>query len=177
LGGTVWLDAAKTSPYDFYQYFRNVNDGVVRQYLLLLTQLPIKEAEHLASAKDADINRSKEILAYEVTKIVHGEEEAEKAQNASRALFSGATATDAPTAVINTTDLADGISLIDMMLLAKLDKSKSDARRTIQQGGLTINREKVNPADVGRIMTNEDFIDSEILMQKGKKTFCKIVLS
>jgi len=179
LGGSVWLDAAKTSPFDFYQHFRNVTDGVVRQYLSLLTFLPMDEVERLSSAQGSQINQSKEVLAYEVTKIVHGEEEATKAQNAARALFSGGQgqgAQDAPTTAITVAMLAEELTLIDLLLLAGLDKSKSDARRTITQGGLTMDGVKVSPDDVGRVITEADFVDGEILLLKGKKTFRKIVL-
>ncbi|MCL2397759.1 MAG: tyrosine--tRNA ligase [Defluviitaleaceae bacterium] len=174
MGGTVWLDAAKTSPYEFYQYFRNVHDGVVRQYLAQLTFLPMDEVEQLAAAEGTEINRSKEVLAYEITKIVHGEEEAAKAQEAARTLFSGAGTAGAPTTPITATDLGEGMAIIDLMLLAGLDKSKSDARRTIQQGGLIINGEKTT--DIGRIVTQADFVDGEVVLQKGKKTFHKIAL-
>jgi len=176
MGGTIWLDAAKTSPYDFYQYFRNVHDGVVRQYLAQLTFLPMDEVERLAAAEGTDINKSKEVLAYEITKIVHGADEAEKAQNAARALFSGGAAADAPSTVISAVDFGGGLPLIDVMLTAGLDKSKSDARRTIQQGGLTIAGQKTGPDDIGRILTAADFENGELLLQKGKKTFHKIVL-
>ena len=174
LGGTVWIDAAKTSPYEFYQYFRNVQDGFVRQYLALLTFLPMEEVEQLAAAKGTEINHSKEVLAYEVTKIVHGKEEAKKAQEAAHALFSGGDTANAPSTAANPTDFAEGIAIIDLILLAGLDKSKSDARRTVQQGGLSLNGEKIT--DIGRIITTEDFTDGEIMLQKGKKTFHKVVL-
>jgi len=179
LGGNIWLDPTKTSPYEFYQHFRNVQDGVVRQYLALLTFLPMDEVEQLASAQGSEINQSKEVLAYEVTKIVHGEEEATKARNTARALFSAGKmqdAKDAPTTVITVAELAEGLTLIDLLLLADLDKSKSDARRTITQGGLTMGGVKVLPDEAGRAMTEADFVGGEVLLLKGKKTFRKIVL-
>ena len=176
LGGTVWLDAEKTSPYEFYQYFRNVHDGVVRQYLSLLTFLPMDEVEELAAAKGTEINKSKEVLAYEITKIVHGETEAEKARETARAIFGAGDVTNAPTTHVASADIAKGMALIDMVLLAGLDKSKSDARRTVQQGGLTVAGTKTGTDDVQRIITAADFENGELLLQKGKKTFHKIVL-
>jgi len=168
MGGTIWLDPEKTSPYEFYQYFRNVHDGVVRQYLSLLTFLPMDEVEHLASADGAQINASKEVLAYEVTKIVHGEDEAKKAKDAAKSLFGGGTE-GAPTTKVSGEDLP----VIDMMVQTGLAPSKSEARRTIQQGGLTINGEKIT--DIGRIITKNDFVDGEVVIQKGKKIFHKLV--
>jgi len=174
LGGTLWLDAKKTSPYDFYQYFRNVHDGVVRQYLSLLTFLPMEEVERLSAAKDTEINKSKEVLAYEVTKIVHGEEEAVKAQEAAKSLFSGGGGQGAPSTEILSVDFEGGMDIVDVMILTGLDKSKSDARRTIQQGGLTVGGVKVAGTDYK--LTISDFKDGEVLLQKGKKNFHKIVL-
>ena len=174
MGGTVWLDAEKTSPYDFYQYFRNVHDGVVRQYLSLLTFLPMDEVEQLASAKDAEINASKEVLAYEVTKLVHGEEEAQRAKDAAKSLFGGGGTDGAPTTKISLADLGEGMSIIDIMLLAGLAPSKSEARRTIQQGGLTVDGKKVT--DTACTIKQEDFANGEIIIQKGKKIFHKITI-
>jgi tyrosyl-tRNA synthetase len=174
MGGTVWLDESKTSPYEFYQYFRNVHDGVVRQYLSLLTFLPMEEVERLAAAKDAEINASKEVLAYEVTKIVHGEEEAKKARAAAKSLFGGGGTDGAPTTEISRADFAGGISVIDIMMLTGLGTSKSEARRTIQQGGLTVNNKKI--MDIEHIVVLEDFTNNEIIVQKGKKIFHKIVI-
>ena len=174
MGGTIWLDAAKTSPYEFYQYFRNVHDGVVRQYLSLLTFLPMDEVERLAAAKDAEINASKEVLAYEVTKIVHGEEEAQKAQAAAKSLFGGGGTQGAPTTEISREDLGEGMNIIDIMLVAGLVPSKSEARRTVQQGGLTVDGNKI--VDTNHMITINDFADDEIIVQKGKKTFHKIVI-
>ena len=174
MGGTIWLDAEKTSPYEFYQYFRNVHDGVVRQYLSLLTFLPMDEVESLAAAKDAEINASKEVLAYEVTKIVHGEEEAQKARDAAKSLFGGGGTDGAPTTEISPGDLGDGMSVIDIMILTGLAPSKSEARRTIQQGGLTVNGVKI--VSIDHVIQHEDFAKSEIIVQKGKKIFHKIVI-
>ena len=174
MGGTIWLDAEKTSPYEFYQYFRNVHDGVVKQYLSLLTFLPMEEVERLAAAKDAEINASKEVLAYEVTKIVHGEEEAQKARDAARTLFGGGGTEGAPTTEISREALGDGMSVIDMMLLTGLAPSKSEARRTIQQGGLSVNGEKIT--DIDHTIKHENFTNGEIFVQKGKKNFHKVVI-
>jgi len=174
MGGTVWLDAEKTSPYEFYQYFRNVHDGVVRQYLSLLTFLPMDEVERLAAAEGAKINASKEVLAYEVTKIVHGEDEAKKARIAAKTIFEGGGTEGAPTTEITHDELGEGISIIDIMMLAGLAPSKSEARRTMQQGGLTVNGKKMT--DSGCVIVEEDFVDGEIFVQKGKKTFHKIII-
>jgi tyrosyl-tRNA synthetase len=174
MGGTVWLDPEKTSPYEFYQYFRNVHDGVVRQYLSLLTFLPMDEVERLAAAKGADINASKEVLAYEITKIVHGEQEAQKARDAAKSLFGQGGTDGAPTTEIASETLGEGMFIIDIMILAGLSPSKSEARRTIQQGGLAVGGERV--ADIGLMLTQENFVNGEVIVQKGKKIFHKIVI-
>jgi len=174
MGGTVWLDAQKTSPYEFYQYFRNVNDSVVRQYLSLLTFLPMEEVERLSAAKDAEVNASKEVLAYEVTKIVHGEEEAQKAKDTAKSLFSGGGTDGAPSTEIPKVDLGEGMPIIDIMMLASLAPSKSEARRTIQQGGLSVDGKKIT--DTAHIVKPEDFVNGEIIVQKGKKIFHKFVI-
>jgi len=136
--------------------------------------LPMDEVERLSAAKDAEINASKEVLAYEVTKIVHGEEEAQKARDAAKSLFGGGGTDGAPTTEIPLADLGDGMAIIDIMLLAGLAPSKSEARRTMQQGGLTVNGEKVT--DIVRIIKQEDFVNNEVIVQKGKKVFHKIVI-
>lgn len=176
LGGAIWLDAAKTSPYELYQHLRNTHDGLVSKYMALLTFLTMEEIESLTTSKDVNINNAKEVLAFEVTKIVHGEEEAAKAQNAAKALFSGGQAADAPTTQITAADLGEGLTLIDLMVLCGLDKSKSDARRNISQGGVSVDGKKISAEDVGKIITSRDFENGEILIQKGKKTFHKVVL-
>lgn len=169
--GALWLDADKTSPYEFYQYWRNIEDVKVEECLGLLTFLPMEEVRRLGALKDAEINHAKEVLAFEITKIVHSEEEAIKAQEASRALFSGgAKSEDIPTTTYPASKFAEGIDLITIMCDAKLAISRSDARRTIQQGGVTVNDEKVVNFD--QVLTDKDFdADGAILVKKGKKSY------
>lgn len=167
-GGALWLDAEKTSPYDFYQYWRNIDDADVETCLSLLTYLPMDEVRRLASAEGHEINRSKEILAYEVTKIVHGEHEAEKAQETAKALFGGGTSTEIPQ--IHT---AVGEKLVDVLVRGDVFSSKSEARRMIQQGGLTLNDVRVS--DEHYILSDVDFTDGAALIKKGKKKHYRLV--
>ena len=171
--GALWLDANKTSPYDFYQYWRNVNDADVEKCLALLTFLPMEEVKRFGSLKDAEINEAKKILAYEVTKLVHGEEEAKKAQDATEALFGkGSDMSNVPTEIIKKEMV--GAALLDALVYTKIVPSKSEGRRLIEQGGIVINDEKVT--DLKRLVTEEDFIDGSILLKRGKKKFYKIVI-
>jgi tyrosyl-tRNA synthetase len=169
--GAVWLDPAKTSPYEFYQYWRNIEDVKVEECLGLLTFLPMDEVRKLGALKDAEINHAKEVLAFEITKIVHGEEEATKAQEAARALFSGGMKSDdMPTTTYSAEQFAAGIDLITLLVDAKLAASRSDARRTIQQGGVTVNDIKVTEFD--KTFTPDDFdSDGALLVKKGKKAY------
>jgi len=169
--GAVWLDPNKTTPYEFYQYWRNIEDVKVEECLGLLTFLPMDEVRRLGALKDAEINHAKEVLAFEITKIVHGEEEAQKAQEASKALFGGgAKSEDIPTTTYPSIRFSEGIDLITLMCDAKMASSRSDARRTIQQGGVTVNNEKVENFDL--LLTDKDFdADGAILVKKGKKTY------
>lgn len=171
LKGAVWLDPDKTSPYEFYQYWRNIEDAKVEECLGLLTFLPMDEVRKLGALKDAEINYAKDVLAYEITKIVHGEEEAKKAQEASKALFSGAKNTkDIPTTTYSKEKFEKGIDLITLMVDGKLASSRSDARRTITQGGVSVNDEKVTAFD--KVFTPDDFnSDDALLIRKGKKTY------
>lgn len=174
--GAVWLDPEKTSPYDFYQYWRNVHDEDVIKCLKLLTFLPMEEIEKLAQYKDERINEVKEVLAYEVTKIVHGEEEARKAQDAARALFAnGGDSAHVPSTEITGADLGDGIGVLDLLMLANLIPSKGEGRRLIAQGGIYINGERVD--DQNMVITSSDFKENELLVRKGKKVYHRIVLS
>jgi len=174
-GGAVWLDAEKTSPYDFYQYWRNVEDADVAKCLALLTYLPMEQVNELAALKDSQINQAKEVLAFEVTKIVHGEEEAEKAQQAARALFAGGAAGGSvPTTEMTEADFADGKNLLELMEAVKLIPTRSEGRRLIQQGGVVVGGVKI--ADVAHSVRLEDFEDGELLIQKGKKGFHKVVV-
>lgn len=172
--GAVWLDPAKTSPYEFYQYWRNIEDVKVEECLALLTFLPMDEVRRLGALQGSEINYAKEVLAYEITKIVHGEEEAIKAREASRALFgNGAKSEDIPTTAYPASRFAEGIDIITMMCDAKLASSRSDARRTIQQGGVTVNNRKVENFDL--ILTDKDFEDGAILIKKGKKSYHRFI--
>ena len=174
VGGALWLDAEKTSPFDFYQYWRNVDDADVEKCLALLTFLPMDEVRRLGSLEGAQINEAKKVLAYEVTKLVHGEEEAKKAQDAANALFSGgADMSNVPTVTVSRDVL--GTSLLDVLANNKIVPSKSEGRRLIQQGGLSINGEKV--AEVARALTEEDFKDGSALIKRGKKNYNKIELA
>ena len=170
-GGALWLDAEKTSPYDFYQYWRNVDDADVEKCLALLTFLPMDEVRRLGALKDAEINEAKKVLAFEVTKIVHGEEEAKKAKEAAEALFSGqGSAEDMPTIDVA---LSGGEKLIDVLTQNGVFASKGEGRRLVQQNGLTLNDEKVT--DVDYVLTAEDFNDGSAIVRKGKKKYYKLV--
>ena len=167
-GGALWLDAEKTSPYDFYQYWRNIDDADVETCLSLLTYLPMDEVRRLVAVEGNAINRSKEILAYEVTKIVHGAHEAERAQETAKALFGGGTSAEIPQ--IRT---AVGEKLVDVLVRGDVFPSKSEARRMIQQGGLTLNDVRV--ADEQYILGEGDFTDGAALIKKGKKKHYRLV--
>jgi len=174
--GALWLDADKCSPYDFYQYWRNVDDADVEKCLRMLTFLPMDEVRRLGALKDQEINTAKEILAFEVTKLVHGEEEAAKAQNAARAMFGGG-GDDAsvPHRAFPKAQFEEGFGLANLMKECKLATGTSDAFRTIDQGGLSMNGNKVT--DRKYTVTLADFDDNgELLLKKGKKTFFKVTL-
>jgi tyrosyl-tRNA synthetase len=174
VGGAVWLSAEKTSPYDFYQYWRNVDDADVEKCLSLLTFLPMDEVHRLGSLKGSAINDAKVTLAYEVTKLVHGEEEARKAKEAAEAVFGGGANLENVPAVEVTGDLL-GTHLLDLMQQAHIIASKSEGRRLIQQGGLTLDEEKVSDFDL--TVTPELFGGkNEILLRKGKKKYYRLVL-
>lgn len=171
--GAVWLDPEKTTPYDFYQYWRNVADSDVEKCLSLLTFVPMDEVKRLAALKDAAINEAKKILALEVTKLVHGEDEAKKAEKAAEALFSGGNdMSNVPTVAI-TKEMFGG-SLLDALAYTKIIPSKSEGRRLIQQGGIVVNDTKVT--DVNALISEDDFKDGSVLLKRGKKKFYKIVV-
>ena len=174
--GAVWLDPEKTSPYEFYQYWRNIEDVKVEECLGLLTFLPMDEVRRLGALEGAKINEAKERLAFEITKIVHGEEEAVKAQEAARAVFvSGGKSDDMPTTEYSEADFEDGKDLITLMVETKLAPTRSEARRLIQQGGVSVNDVKID--DVARIFRKEDFDQEQaLLIKKGKKGFHQIKL-
>jgi tyrosyl-tRNA synthetase len=171
--GAIWLDANKTSPYDFYQYWRNVQDSDVEKCLALLTFLPMEEVRRLGALKDAGINEAKKILAYEVTRLVHGEEEAARAQKAAEALFGGKGDADSiPSAEITKEEIRAGIKLLDLIVRAGLTPSKSEARRALQQGGIYVNEIKVSDMDM--VVGEKDIADGGIMLQRGKKSFCRV---
>ena len=172
--GALWLDPEKTSPYEFFQYWRNVEDVRVNACLKMLTFIPIEQIEEMEKWPDNRINEKKEILAFEITKLVHGEEEAQKALNAARALFSGeGDDANMPTTELSEAELGEGIGLLDLLVLTKLAASKGEGRRLIEQGGLSINGEKVT--DVNLKIRKEDLAEP-IKIKKGKKAFHKVVL-
>jgi len=171
--GAVWLDPEKTSPYEFYQYWRNVADADVIKCLKMLTFVPIEQIEEMEKTMEgAQFNAAKELLAYELTKLVHGDEEAEKAQAAAKALFGGS-GNDAnmPVAEIDSADLTDGtIGLLNLLVKAGLAPSVSEARRLVQQGGITVNDEKITDAKA------QIKLEGEMIVRKGKKAFKKVVV-
>ena len=169
--GAVWLDPKKTTPYEFYQYWRNVADADVLKCIRMLTFLPLEEIDKMDSWEGSQLNKAKEILAYELTKLVHGEEEASKAQIASSALFGAGNNTEnMPTSEIESADMP----LLDVMLAAGLAPSKKEARRLVEQGGVAVNDEKIS--DVNFVLTKECFNDGYAIIRKGKKVFHKIVI-
>lgn len=175
-GNAIWLDPNKTSPFEFYQYWRNVYDADVLKFLRMLTFLPLEQINEMDHWEGERLNEAKEILAFELTKMVHGEEEAQKAQEGARALFSaGANTENMPTTQLPATDLTDGkIGVLDLLLKTKLTASKGEGRRLVQQGGVTINDEKVT--DVMKELTAADFAEGQLIIKKGKKVFHKVVL-
>ncbi|MBZ9692799.1 tyrosine--tRNA ligase [Clostridium sp. M14] len=171
VGGALWLDADKVSPFDFYQYWRNVDDADVEKCLALLTFLPMDEVRRLGALEGAEINGAKKILAYEVTKLVHGDEEAKKAEEAANALFSGgADMSNVPTVTISKEDL--GSTVLDVIAKVKIVPSKKEGRRLIEQGGLSINGEKIT--ELTRTLNDDDFKDGSALIKRGKKNYNKI---
>ena len=165
-GGALWLDAEKTPPYDFYQYWRNIDDADVEKCLALLTFLPMDEVRRLGALKDAAINEAKKVLAYEVTKLVHGEEAAKEARAGAEAMFGGGTAAaDIPTFTLSAEEM--GTKLVDFLAKHDVFASKSEGRRLIAQGGVTLNDAKVKDADY--CLQEQDFSDGTALVKKGKK--------
>lgn len=173
--GAVWLDPEKTSPFDFYQYWRNTEDQDVERFLRLYTFLPMDEIRRLGALKDREINEAKKVLAFEVTKLVHGEEEARKAEAAATAFFGGAgSRDDLPAVELEQTELAKGLTIVDLVVLAGLADSKSEARRLVTQGGIYLGEERVN--EFNRLIDVSDFSDGKVLLKKGKKQFQVIKL-
>ena len=174
-GNAVWLDPNKTSPFDFYQYWRNVSDDDVLKCIRMLTFLPLEQIDEMDNWEGSELNKAKEILAYEMTNLVHGEEEANKAQNAARALFSGgADLENMPTIALEDTDFEDGSAgIIKILVKAGLSKSNGEARRLIQQGGISINDEKIT--DISKAVTVDEIASGDVILKKGKKIFYKII--
>ena len=169
--GALWLDPEKTSPYEFYQYWRNIEDDSVETVLKLLTFLPMDKIKELSALKDEQINEAKKIAAFEITKLVHGEEQALKAQDAANALFSGSGNLDnMPTVNLNDNK---NISIIDAIILTGIAPSKGQARTLISQGGISLNDEKIT--DISYILSDADFKDGYAILKKGKKVFYKLV--
>lgn len=174
--GALWLDPEKVSPYDFYQYWRNVDDKDVIRLLKLVTFIPLEQIAEYEKLEGQELNKVKCLLAYEVTKMVHGEEAAKQANDAAMAIFSGGSDTsNMPSAEISASDIKAGINVLDLLITLKLVPSKSEARRLVQQNGLAVNGEKVNAVDT--IINNDYFKDGEMIIKKGKKTFLKVTLS
>ena len=172
--GAVWLDPKKTTPYDFYQYWRNVADADVLKCIRMLTFLPLEEIDKMDSWEGAQLNTAKEILAFELTKLVHGEEEAQKAQASAKALFASGADAEIPTVEISDADLLDGaIDVCTLLVKAGLVPSKSEARRAVEQGGVSADGEKV--ADT-RALFNAEVLKNGIVLKRGKKSFKKIIL-
>ncbi|MCQ2749013.1 MAG: tyrosine--tRNA ligase [Clostridia bacterium] len=173
--GALFLDPAKTSPYDFYQYFRNIDDADVKRCLCLLTFLPLDEIEKLTNVEGSEINKAKEVLAYEVTKIIHGEDEAKKVQEAARAVFAGQGSNEnMPTKELEEKLIDGTFNVLDLLVATSIAPSKSEARRLVDGGGVSVNSEKVT--DNKLVITKEMFKDGETIVQKGKKTFVKVKL-
>ena len=174
-GNAVWLDPNKTSPFAFYQYWRNVGDADVLKCIRMLTFLPLEQINEMDKWEGAQLNTAKEILAYELTQMVHGTEEADKAQAAARALFAqGGVSADMPTSEFAAADIGEGIAILDLMVKTKLAPSKGEARRLVQQGGVMVNDEKITAFD--RTFTVADFQAGDFIIKKGKKTFHRVVV-
>ena len=172
--GAVWLDPEKTSPFEFYQYWRNVGDADVLKCLRMLTFLPLEQIDEMDKWEGSQLNTAKEILAFELTKLVHGEEEAAKAQESARALFSGGNAANMPTAVITEENLRDGeIDIMGLLVASGLCASRSEARRAVQQGGVAVNGEKVGSIEAS--YKPEDINKEDFVLRRGKKNYRKII--
>lgn len=173
--GAIWLDGDKTSPYEFYQYWRNVADADVKKCLSLLTFLPMDEINALGSLEGAEINKAKEVLAFEVTKLVHGEEEAKKADLAAKSLFGNHKENaDFPSTTISQDEFKEGLSIISLLQKASLVSSRGEARRLIKQGGIYVNDERVTDSDL--LITLAEFSDNALMIRKGKKVYHQIKL-
>lgn len=173
--GALWLDPEKTSPYEFYQYWRNVDDADVKKCLSLLTFLPMDEVNRLGALEGQEINEAKKVLAYEITKLVHGEEEAVKAQKATEALFEGGGDSDKiPGTEISKETLLENSRIVDILVLTELAPSKAEAKRLIKQGGIYVNDERVDDFDME--IGEKDFKDGKLMIRKGKKIFHRVTI-
>ena len=173
--GAVWLDPEKTTPYEFYQYWRNVGDADVIKCLKMLTFLPLDEIRKMEKFEGAELNQAKEILAHELTELVHGKEEADKAEAAAKAAFSGALSEDMPTYEVSASELQDGgLDLVSILVGSGLCASRGDARRNIEQGGVTVSEEKIT--DSRKIYTESE-IEAGFVVKRGKKNFCRVCMS
>ena len=171
--GAVWLDENKTSPFEFYQYWRNVADADVLKCIRMLTFLPLEEIDKMDSWEGAQLNTAKEILAFELTKLVHGEEEAKKAQESARALFSQGNAAEMPTTELEEADFVEGnIDILSMLVKAGLVSSRSEARRAVEQGGASVDGEKVT--DIKAVFEKKAFEGDGLILKKGKKKFHRL---
>ncbi len=173
--GAVWLDPDKTSPFEFYQYWRNVSDDDVLKCIRLLTFLPLEQVDEMEKWEGAQLNEAKDILAYELTTLVHSAEEADKAREASRALFAGGAASEnIPTATLSESDFRDGqVDILQVLVSSGLTASRAEARRAVEQGGVSVNGDKVTDS---RALFGKDAFADEFIVKKGKKSFCKITL-
>ncbi len=175
VSGAVWLDPNKTSPFDFYQYWRNVADADVLKCLRMLTFLPLEQIDEMDQWEGSQLNQAKEILAYELTKLVHGEEEAKKAQEGARALFASGSAAQMPEVALSEDDFEDGqIGILKLLVKAGLASSNGEARRNVEQGGVSVDGEKVS--DVKTVIAKADIPEEGIVLKRGKKKFMRIVV-
>ena len=171
----MWLDPEKTTPFEFYQYWRNVADADVLKCIRMLTFLPLEQIQEMDHWEGSQLNQAKEILAFELTKLVHGEEEAAKAQESAKALFSAGVAADMPTAELAEEDFTEGsIDLISVLCKAGLVQSRSEGRRAIEQGGVTVENDKIT--DVKAAFGKDTFAGEGVVIRRGKKNFRKVVL-
>lgn len=174
--GTIWLDAERTSPYEFYQYLRNIDDADVERTLALLTFLPMEEVRRLGALEGSEINRAKEVLAFEVTKFVHGEEEANRAQATARALFGGGGVDEnMPSTALDKEAFVQGMDILTLLTELGLASSRSEGRRLVQQGGIALGDERVG--EIERVITIDDFDNGELIVRKGKKVYHRVLWS
>jgi tyrosyl-tRNA synthetase len=174
--GAVWLDPNKTSPFEFYQYWRNVGDGDVLKCIRMLTFLPLEQIDEMDKWEGSQLNEAKELLAFELTKMIHSEEEAVKAQEGARALFSSGNAADMPTTELTEGDFSEGgLDIVSLLCKAGLVPSRSEGRRAVEQGGVTVNGEKVT--DYKAVFTTDQFAGDGVVVKRGKKNFHKVVFN